>query len=65
MDREPMWCGFCGGRAVWQQDTLAWEHAEDGERVKRHGPGDFVSDRHNRKGTKVLAEDLVGSPDDL
>lgn len=57
--REDMECGFCGGRAVWHEDTLAWEHADDGERVRVGNPGDFVSAGHNRKGTRVNPADLV------
>lgn len=60
-DREPGFCGYCLGRAVWVQGALRWEHADAGERVRVCGPGDFVSARHNQAGTQVLSADLVGA----
>lgn len=50
-------CGYCGGRAV--KGDLGYVHAEDGDRVKPGGPGDFVSAGHNRAGTRINPVDLV------
>lgn len=63
-----MECGYCGGRAVravdfeprdYEVSAQSWVHADSGERVRNVGPGDMVSGRHNRAGTKILALDLV------
>jgi hypothetical protein len=56
-------CGYCGG-LLRERSGGGWEHATDGERVRRSGPGDFVSDVHNRAGTRVGPSDVVELPND-
>jgi hypothetical protein len=60
---EKLECGFCGGRAV--KADIGYVHAEDGDRVKVGGPGDFVSAGHNRAGTRINPVDLIDADDDL
>lgn len=54
-------CGYCLGDAVYDDTLLSWVHATSGERVTDRSSGDFVSARHNRAGTVVLAYDLITS----
>lgn len=49
-------CGYCDGDVV--KAAIGHEHATDGNRVTA-GPGDFVSARHNRAGTRVNPMDVV------
>lgn len=52
-------CGFCGGRAMYDETKLRYVHADAGDRVKVSGPGDFVSGAHNRARTTINPADLV------
>lgn len=52
-------CGFCGGDAIPDEEDMGYMHAEPGDRVRVGVSGDYVSARHNRAGTAVLACDLV------
>lgn len=63
-DDGEMYCGYCGGRAVRDEQRLMWVHATAGDRV-RVSPGDMVSGRHNRRFTQVLTVDLVDADEDL
>lgn len=58
-------CGYCGGKAIRSPDMRDsfYVHAEDGARIKNIQPGDLVSARHNRAGSRVLAVDLVDDED--
>jgi hypothetical protein len=50
-----MTCNYCGGKVVRTDE--GYVHADDGQRV-HVTPGDYVSERHNRAGTKVLPVDI-------
>jgi hypothetical protein len=51
-----MECGYCGGEVIRTDE--GYVHADDGDRVRVSGPGDYVTARHNRAGTKVLTVDI-------
>lgn len=54
-----VYCGYCLGDALFNQDKTRWEHATDGERITNISAGDYVSAAHNRAGTKINAVDLI------
>lgn len=43
-----VWCLFCGGRAIRDEDDYGWMHAQPGDRL----PGGR-SEEHNRAGSTV------------
>jgi hypothetical protein len=53
-------CGYCGGVLVSTVD--GYVHRDSGDRVTAT-PGDYVSERHNRAGTKVLFSDVLDRED--
>lgn len=62
--RPGPYCGYCLGDVVFNESTIRWEHAEDGERIPVITPGDMVSAAHNRAGTPVNPSDVETEPID-
>lgn len=52
------YCGYCGGDVIYSPENAQYEHTDSGERITGITPGDFISARHNRAGTAVLAVDV-------
>lgn len=59
-----MYCGYCLDAVARDDDARRWVHTTDAPRVAPNGPGDLVSDAHNRAGTYVNPVDIVDSIDD-
>jgi hypothetical protein len=60
IERWALVCGYCGGPVVQDESDAEFAvHATSGDRVRRSGPGDYVSERHNRAGSAVLAVDVI------
>ena len=59
-------CGYCGGSVVWNDERYVYVHATDGNRIAAVDitPGDWMSARHNRAGTRVNPADLLVVPVD-
>ena len=65
-------CGYCGGRVVLADELEDFEpenvntyvHADAGDRVTAGVGGDFVSSRHNERGTRVNPVDVVDLDED-
>ena len=52
-------CSYCGDRVRIPRDGFEYVHTTSAPRVRNISPGDFVSARHNVKGSPVGSYDVV------
>lgn len=58
MSDTEFYCGYCGGDVIYSTENVQYQHVDSGERITGITPGDYISARHNRAGTAVLAVDV-------